>query len=81
MFETCQDFTMKNNKKGFFIDNLEHFLNWVGCFYEEQWSSDLVRVAGKDYVNVKSLWPVCAGVGIILQKTKTQSLYFCIFLF
>ena len=55
MFETCQNFTMKNKKlllsfSGIFIDNLDHVHNWVGCFTND---NHQVKAVGKDYENVK----------------------------
>ena len=47
----------------FFIDNSDHVHNWV-------------KAAGKDYVNVKPVWPVCVCVATMLQKIKnTKFIY------
>ena len=38
--------------------------------------NDQLKVAGRDYVNVKPVWPVCVWVATMLQKTKkTQWLF------
>ena len=34
--------------------------------------NDQVKAPGKDYVNVKPVWPVCVCVATMLQKENTK---------
>ena len=41
--------------------------------------NDQVKTAGKDYVNVKPVGPVCTCVATVLQKTKSTKFLWEIF--
>ena len=43
--------------------------------------NDEVKATGKDYVNVKPVWPVCVCVAIMLQKTKNTKFVWKNFVF
>ena len=43
--------------------------------------NDQISVAGKDYVNVKPVWPVCVCVATMLRKTKSTKFVWQIFVF
>ena len=64
---------------GFFIDNLDHVHNWVGCFYKWQWSNKTRWKRLCECENVKLMWLVSICVAAILLKQKTQSLYIYIY--
>ena len=64
---------------GFFIDNLDHVHNWVGCFYKWQWSNKTRWKRLCECENVKLMWLVSTCVAAILLKQKTQSLYIYIY--
>ena len=82
LFETCWNFTLKNKKmlllscSGFFIDNLKY--NQINISTND---NDQVKAVGKDYMNVKPLWPVCVCVATMLQKTKSTKFAWEIFVF
>ena len=73
MFEICQNFTMKNKKDFYAVALAFIFITWnmfkIGWAVSNS-NNDQVKTAGKDYVNVKPVWPVCVCVATMLQKAK-----------
>ena len=51
---------------GFFIDNLDRVHNLVDCFVCTS-DNDQIKPAGKDYLNVKPVLPLCACVATMFQ--------------
>ena len=70
IFETCQNFTMKK-KKAFDQVALGSLLITLIMLSIGQAVStsdnDQVKPVGKDYVDVKPVWPVCVCVATMLQ--------------
>ena len=88
MFEICQNFTMKNKKDFYAVALAFIFITWnmfkIGWAVSNS-NNDQVKTAGKDYVNVKPVWPVCVCVATMLQKTSTiffwQIVYIYIYIY
>ena len=56
MFETCQNFTMKNEKGFYYVALASLLITWIMPTIEQAVSTsdnDQVKPAGKDYFNVK----------------------------
>ena len=70
MFDTCQNFIMKNKKDVYKVSIASLLITWI--LLTSRWTAstvdnDQVKAVGKDYANAKPVRPVCVCVATMLQ--------------